>query len=315
MTQREAYKPARKTSLLSYIAKDFARNKYKYLMILPVLVYFVIFSYKPMYGVIIAFKNYRPTLGIAKSRWVGLEHFAHFLTDVYFIRILTNTFLISIYSIFWGFPAPIILALLLNELNKQSFKRTVQTVTYIPHFISIVIICGLIKQYCLTDGLFNDIRVFLGMERLALLQEQRLFRTIYIASGIWQEIGWNSIIYLASLSSIDPQLYEAAEIDGAGRLRQTWHVTLPGIMPTIVMLLILRMGSILGVGYEKILLLYNSTTYATGDVISTYVYRKGLIEADWSYSTAIGLFNSVVNVFFLTTANAISKRISSVGLF
>ena len=190
-----------------------------------------------------------------------------------------------------------------------------QTVTYIPHFISMVVICSIIRQFCLSDGVFNDIGAFFGAQRTALLQKPAYFRTIYVASGIWQEIGWSSIIYLAALTGIDPQLYEAAEIDGANRLRQTWHITLPGIMPTIIMLLILRMGSILGVGYEKILLLYNETIYETADVISTYVYRKGLIEANFSYSTAVGLFNSIINVVFLVGTNLISKKVTDIGLF
>ena len=228
---------------------------------------------------------------------------------------VTNTFLISLYSLLWGFPMPILLALMLNELRSQWFKRTVQTVTYIPHFISLVVICGLIRQFSLSGGVFNDIIAFFGGARTPLLQHPEYFRTIYVASGIWQEVGWSSIIYLAALTGVDPQLYEAAEIDGAGRLRQTWHITLPGILPVIIMLLILQMGSILNVGYEKCLLLYNESTFATADIISTYVYRKGLIDANFSYSTAVGLFNSVVNLLFLSATNWISNRATGIGLF
>ena len=310
--QTPAYK---QLSLGQRIIRDLQRHKWKYILMIPIVVYLILFCYKPMYGLIIAFKNYKPALGFAGSKWVGLKYFKKFFGDYYFFRILRNTFLISLYSILWSFPAPILLALMLNELHNERFKHTVQTVTYIPHFISMVVICSIIRQFCLSDGVFNDIIAFFGGQRTALLQKPGYFRTIYVASGIWQEIGWSSIIYLAALTGIDPQLYEAAEIDGANRLRQTWHITLPGIMPTIIMLLILRMGSILGVGYEKILLLYNETIYETADVISTYVYRKGLIEANFSYSTAVGLFNSVINVIFLVVTNLISKKVTDIGLF
>ena len=306
---------ASRLSLGQRIARDLKRHKWKYILMLPIIAYLILFCYKPMYGLIIAFKNYKPALGFAGSKWVGLKYFKKFFGDYYFFRILRNTFLISLYSILWGFPAPILLALMLNELRNERFKRTVQTVTYIPHFISMVVICSIIRQFCLSDGVFNDSGAFFGAQRTALLQKPGYFRTIYVGSGIWQEVGWGSIIYLAALTGIDPQLYEAAEIDGANRLRQTWHITLPGIMPTIIMLLILRMGSILGVGYEKILLLYNETIYETADVISTYVYRKGLIEANFSYSTAVGLFNSIINVIFLVATNLISKKVTDIGLF
>ena len=306
---------ARRASLGTRIARDLQRHKWKYILMIPILIYLILFCYKPMYGLIIAFKNYKPALGFAGSKWVGLKYFKKFFGDYYFFRILRNTFLISLYSILWGFPAPILLALMLNELRGERFKRTVQTVTYIPHFISMVVICSIIRQFCLSDGVFNDIGAFFGAQRTALLQKPGYFRTIYVASGIWQEIGWSSIIYLAALTGIDPQLYEAAEIDGANRLRQTWHITLPGIMPTIIMLLILRMGSILGVGYEKILLLYNETIYETADVISTYVYRSGLVKMQYSYSTAVGLMNSVINVILLLSANALSRRVSESSLW
>ena len=291
------------------------RDKVLLLFFLPCFIWMLVFCYAPMGGLVIAFEDYKLSKGIWGSKWVGLKYFKKFFGDYYFFRILRNTFLISLYSILWGFPAPIILALMLNELRNERFKRTVQTVTYIPHFISMVVICSIIRQFCLSDGVFNDIGAFFGAQRTALLQKPAYFRTIYVASGIWQEIGWSSIIYLAALTGIDPQLYEAAEIDGANRLRQTWHVTLPGIMPTIIMLLILRMGSILGVGYEKILLLYNETIYETADVISTYVYRTGLVKMQYSYSTAVGLMNSVINVILLLSANALSRRVSESSLW
>jgi putative aldouronate transport system permease protein len=297
------------------LVTDFKRNKWKYLIVLPVVAYFLIFAYKPMYGIIIAFKDYRPAMGIGGSPWAGLKHFETFFSDVNFWRVLKNTLRISISTIVFGFPAPIILALMINEVKNTKFKKVVQTITYLPHFVAIVIICGMIREFCLSDGLFNVIIEFFGGTPSSLLQKPELFTPIYVLSDIWQGIGWNSIIYLAAISGIDQEQYEAARVDGAGRFKQIIHITLPGIMPTVITLLILRMGSILGVGYEKILLLYNPTTYSTADVISTYVYRTGLIGAQWSYSTAVGLFNSLVNVIVLVAANKISKKFSGSGLF
>lgn len=294
--------------------KDFQKNRLKYLMILPVIIYFILFSYKPMYGIIIAFKNYRPTLGFTGSQWVGFSHFKAFFSDIYFPRLLRNTFTISSLSIIFGFPAPIILALLLNELRSNTYKRTVQTITYMPHFISLVVVCGLIKSFSQTNGVFNDVSVFFGGDRSNLLANAKLFYPIYIISGIWQSVGWDSIIYLAALSGIDMEQYEAAHIDGAGKFRQLINITLPGLMPTMTVLFILRMGGILSVGFEKILLLYTPATYDVADVISTYVYRKGILEANYSYSTAIGLFNSIVNVFFLLVTNHISRKVNDYSL-
>ena len=295
--------------------QDFARNKYKYLIFLPVTMYLLLFCYKPMYGAIIAFQKYRPALGILKSQWVGFENFENFFGDFYFARILRNTLLLSCYQLAWGFPLPILFALLLNELKSPRFKRFVQTTSYLPHFISLVVVCSLIKQFSLTKGLFNEIIAFFGGERTPLLQYPNNFRTIYVASEVWQHFGWNSIIYLAALTSIDPALYEAAEIDGAGRLRRALHITIPGLTSTITMMLILNVGGILSLGSEKVLLLYNQATYKTADIISTYTYRKGLIESDFSFSTAVGLFNSAVNVCFLISANLLSKKVTNVGLF
>lgn len=284
-------------------------------MILPVMAYLILFCYKPMYGVIIAFQRFRPGLGIAGSTWVGLDNFARFFKDVNFWKVLRNTFSISFLNILFTFPAPILLALLLNEVKCSWFKRTVQTVSYLPHFIAMVVVCGLINQFCQSDGLINDIIAFFGGERANLMIQQDMFYPIYIISGIWKEIGWSSIIYLAALAAIDQEQYEAARIDGASRLQQMFNITLPGLMPTISMLLVLKLGQVLNIGMEKILLLYNEMTYDVADVISTYVYRKGLIDADFSYSTAIGLFNAVVNIAFLVAANKISKKMGQSGLF
>lgn len=297
------------------IAVDFQKNKVKYVMILPVLIYLFLFCYKPMYGLVIAFQKFRPSAGIEGSPWVGLQNFSRFFNDIYFWRLIKNTFSISLLSIVFAFPVPILLALILNEVQVKWFKRSVQTISYLPHFIAMVVICGLIKNFTQSNGVINDIIVFFGGERSNLLANSSYFYLIYILSGIWQNVGWDSIIYLAALSNIDREQYEAAAMDGAGRLKQMWHITLPGLMPTISMLLVLRLGSVLSVGYEKILLLYQPTTYEVADVISTYVYRKGLIEADFSYSTAVGLFNSVVNVCFLLLGNKISKKMGQSGLF
>jgi len=302
-------------SLKDRIVKDFKRNKVKYYILIPVLIYLILFCYKPMYGIIIAFKNYRPTLGVMASKWVGLQWFESFFGDIYFPRLLRNTFTISMLKLLFTFPSAILLALMLNEVKVAWFGKIVQTVTYLPHFIAMVVMCGLITSFTQTNGLVTNILVAFGMERVNLLSKPEFFYPIYIISEIWKNVGWDSIIFLAALSGIDQEQYEAAKIDGAGRLKQIWYITLPGILPTIVMLLILKMGQVLGVGHEKILLLYQPLTYEVADVISTYSYRKAFVDANYSYSTAIGLFNSVVNIIFLRTANFISKKAGQSGLF
>ncbi len=297
------------------IVQDFKKHKFQYLIILPVLIYFIVFHYKAMYGIIIAFKRYRPTAGIERSPWVGLQNFESFFGDIYFWRILRNTFTISLSTLLFSFPMPILLALILNEVRCSWFKRTVQTISYMPHFISLVVVCGIITQFTLQDGLFSDIIAFFGGERSNLLSRKELFVPIYVISDIWQSIGWNSIIYLAALSGIDQEQYEAAKIDGASRLAQMWYITLPGLIPTIATLLVLRLGQVLSVGQEKILLLYQPLTYEVADVISTYTYRKGLIDSNYSYGTAVGLFNSFINICFLIISNKISKKMGQSGLF
>ncbi|HBY71468.1 MAG TPA: sugar ABC transporter permease [Lachnospiraceae bacterium] len=301
--------------LLYRIKKDMRKNYSLYLLVLPVFIFYLLFKYKPMYGAIIAFKRYTPTLGIEGSPWVGLENFIRFFNSVYFKRLLKNTLLLSVYSLIFGFPAPIILALLLNEVRNNKFKKLTQTVTYLPHFISLIVVTGMIVNFTMTTGVINDIIVFFGGERSPLLQNPHLYRTIYIISDIWQEVGWGSIIYLAALSGVDSQLYEAAMTDGAGKFKQLIYVTLPSIMPTIIVMLILKIGSLMSIGYEKTILLYNPSTYETADIISSYVYRIGLLEQNWSYSTAIGLFNSVINLILLTITNKLSKRLSETSLW
>lgn len=297
------------------IVRDYKRNKELYFMALFGVLYYLLFKYLPMYGAVIAFKDFRPGLGIWGSPWVGAKHFHSFFSSIYFDRLLRNTVLLSVYDILWGFPAPILLALLLNELRNRRYKQVVQTVTYMPHFISLVVICGMVKDFTAYDGLINHLIAQIGGERTVFLQKPEAFRSVYIASGIWQNIGWNSIIYLAALSAVDMELYDAAKIDGASRLMQTLHITLPCIMPTMMILLILKVGNIMSLGYEKIILLYNPTTYETADVISTYVYRRGLLQSEFSFGTAVGLFNSAINFALIITANAISKRFTDSSLW
>lgn len=299
----------------NYILLDIKRNKYIYIMLLVVVVWYVIFCYVPMYGAIIAFKDYSIGRGIFNSPWVGFKHFVSFFSDINFMRVVRNTFLINIYDILWGFPAPIIMALLLNEVRNQYFKKTIQTLSYLPYFISMVVVCGIIVDFTSTNGIINQLLSNFGFEKVNLLSKSEFFRTVYISSGIWQNVGWGSIIYLAALTNISPELYESAVIDGAGRWKQLIHITLPGIASTIIVLLILRMGSIMSVGFEKIILLYNPLTYETADVIASYVYRKGLLNADYSYSTAIGLMNSVINFLFLVVSNWLSRRYTESSLW
>ncbi|MCL2478892.1 MAG: ABC transporter permease subunit [Treponema sp.] len=297
------------------LAKDFQQNKFKYLLILPVLVYFILFSYKPIYGLVIAFQDFRANLGIARSKFVGFRNFVTFFKDPYFFRLLKNTLSISLLSILFGFPAPILLAILLNEIKNVAFKRTVQTITYMPYFISMVVVAGLIRNYTTRDGIFAQIAMFFGGDGKNYLMFPQYFYPIYIISDIWQYIGWNSIIYLAAITGIDQEQYEAAIIDGAGRFRRIFSVTLPNLLPIIMVLFILRMGGILNVGFEKIILLYNANIYSVSDVISSFVYRRGIIDAAYSYATAVGLFNSVINILFLFTANTLSRKYTELGLF
>ncbi len=297
------------------LRRDWIRNRSLYIMVIPVLLFYLLFHYKPMYGAIIAFKDYTPALGVAKSPWVGFANFTRFFKSVYFVRLIKNTILLSVYNLIFGFPAPIILALLLNEVRNKHFKNITQTITYLPHFISLIVVTGMLTDFSMTSGLFNDIIAFFGGERSPLLQNPKLYRTMYVASGIWQQVGWGSIIYLSALAGVDQQLYEAASIDGAGKWKQLLNVTLPGIAPTIIIMLIMRMGSLMNMGYEKTILLYNPSTYDTADIISSYIYRVGLLEQDWSYSTAVGLFNSVINFGLLIFTNKMSKKYSETSLW
>ncbi|MCI9542131.1 MAG: sugar ABC transporter permease [Lachnospiraceae bacterium] len=284
------------------------------LMLLPIL-YYIIFCYGPMYGVLIAFKDYKIAKGVWASPWVGFKWFEKFLTDAYFWKLVRNTLLLNIYGLLWGFPIPIILALMLNEVSNSKFKRVVQTVSYLPHFISTVVICGMLINFLSLDGLINQLLAALGLQKIQFLMQPKWFRTIFTASGIWQSCGWTSIIYLAALTSVDQQLIEAAHIDGANRFQRILHVTIPAITPTISIMLIMQLGRLMTLGYEKIILLYNGSTYETADTIATYVYRRGILNADYSYSTAVGLFQTVVGVILLVTANKVSNKLSETSLW
>ena len=277
-------------------------------MLVPVAAFYLIFHYIPMGGAIVAFQDYKPALGFFKSSWVGFQHFRDFLGGPYVFRLIRNTLLLNIYHIIFGFPAPILLALFINEINHKFYKKIVQTISYMPHFVSLVVICGLLQTFCRTDGLFNDFLGIFGAERTNLLARSELFRAIFVSSGIWQQIGWGSIIYLATLSAVDPNLYEAAAIDGAGCIRRMIHISFPSLVPVVTVQLIMRLGNILTQGFEKIILLYSPLIYETSDVISSYVYRRGLIQMDYSFGSAVGIFNSIVNLTILILANQVARK-------
>jgi putative aldouronate transport system permease protein len=269
-----------------------------------------------MYGVQIAFKNFIPTLGIWGSPWVGFKHFKTFFDSYYFWLLIKNTVGISLYSLIVGFPAPVILALMLNEIKNNKFKKTVQTVTYAPYFISNVIMVGIILAFLSpSTGVVNEAIKAIGLKPIFFMAKSSLFKSIYVLTGVWQGAGWGSIIYLAALAGIDPQLHEAAIIDGASRLQRLWHINVQGILPTMVIILILNTGSIMNVGFEKVFLMQNSINLEASEVISTYVYKAGLLNAQYSYSAAVGLFNSVINFIVLITVNSIARRVNETSLW
>jgi putative aldouronate transport system permease protein len=310
-----ASSPFSQKSFGKRLVRDIIVNRELYFIFLPVLLYYVLFNYLPMYGASIAFKNYTPSSGISGSPWVGFAHFMSFFESHYFLTLLRNTLLLSLSSLVLGFPAPIILALLLNEIRSKRFARTVQTITYMPHFISLVVICGMILQFTRDDGVITYLLGFFGYPQQTILNSPNAFMPVYVLSGIWQEVGWGSIINLASLAGIDQELYEAAAIDGASRFKRVLHITLPGILPTIVIMFIMRAGRIMSLGADKVILLYNPAIYETSDVIASYVYRRGIIGTDWSFSSAVGLFNSVVNFILVIAVNQISRKVNETSLW
>lgn len=287
-----------------------------YVMVLPALIYILIFAYRPMYGIVIAFKDFKLRAGVMGSAWVGVKHFQRLFGSYWFPIIIRNTLTLSTLSLAVGFPIPIMLAILMNEVSGEGVRRVFQTISYAPHFITTVVLCGMVALFLSqSNGIVNKLIVGLGGQRVSFMQDAVYFKWIYVISGIWQGMGWNSIIYFASLSGLDKSNLEAAEIDGASRLQKIWHINLPHLLPTITILLILQCGSLLSVGYEKVYLLQTSPNLSGSEVISTYVYKVGLEQADFSFSTAVGLFNSVCNATILLLANFISKAASQTSLF
>ena len=312
-----AMRKRKRNSLGQRLIREFVKYKWVYVLMLPVLAYYVLFKYLPMTKMVIAFQKFNIFRGIENSPWVGLDNFVKFfqLKDCW--RIIRNTLLLNFYSILFAFPAPIVLALMLNEVKQPRLKKTMQTVSYMPHFISMVVVCGLIRNFCSSEGVINTVvKIFNpSWSSPNLLDRAELYRTIHIVSGIWQNMGWDSIIYLATLSGIDPQLYEAAYIDGASRMRRILHVTLPGLTPIIIVKLIMRLGNIFEVAREKILLLYNPLTYETADTISTYMYRYGLLESNYSMGAAVGVFNSIISITILVAVNTFFRRFTEESLW
>ena len=301
--------------LKSPFFKGIRRSSWLYLIFAIPFLYYIIFHYAPLYGIILAFKDFQIMKGIMGSPWAGFTHFQKFIFEPYFWKLVRNTLLISVYSLLWGFPVPIILAIFINEVRGKKFKKFIQNVSYLPHFISTVVVCGMIVNILSTDGLFDQLIRLFGSTPEKWLMEPRYFRTIYVVSGIWQSSGWTSIIYLAALSMVDEQLYEAALIDGANKGQRIWYITLPSLMPTISVMLLMNLGRLMSVGYEKVLLLYTGATYETADIISTYVYRRGILQADFSYSIAVGTFQMIISMILIVSSNFISRKLSETSLW
>lgn len=305
---------AEKRTKLGYI-RDIKKNRVLYLLAIPIILYFFIFNYLPMFGLVIAFENFKPVLGVFKSAWVGLENFKEFFGGPNFLVILRNTLVINGLGLFIGFPLSIIFALLIDEIKLTKFKKTVQTISYLPYFVSMVVIAGLVIDFCSNNGIITEIFVnVLNIKRENLLQNPNYFWAINLLSDIWQGLGYGSIIFIAAITNVSTELHEAATIDGAGRLRRAWNITIPSIMPTIVMMLVLRCGLMMQVGGEKILLLYNPSIYATSDVIATHVQRFGIEKMLYGYSAAVGLFNSIVGTILLLVSNGISKKLTDTSV-
>lgn len=310
----------RAPAIAGVIGRDFRRNRCLYLMLLPVVAFYLLFCYFPMYGAFMAFQDYNLSLGVWRSPIAAdgpFSHFARFVQGPYFARVTLNTLYLNLLSLVFGFPAPIIFALLIGELGNRRFKRTVQTISYLPFFISMVVVAGIIFDFTRYDGVITYLshRWFGAPENVNLLARGRFYRPIYVFSDIWQGLGFNSIIYISAISGINPELYEAAYMDGAGRWRKLLHVTLPGLAPTITIMFILAIGNLMGTNLEKVLLLYSPSVYDVADVISSYVYRQGIVQAQFSYSSAVGLLNSAINFLILLAANGLSRRLSDTSLF
>ena len=301
---------------ISPVAKYIRQYWQVWVFLLPTIVYYIVFHYFPMYGLQIAFKDFVPVKGIMGSPWVGLKHFQRFVTGPFFKEIVWNTIALSLYSLVVGFPLPILFAVMLNYQRNKVFKKVVQTVSYAPHFISTVVMVGMLMlMLSPTSGIVNHMITALGGKAINFMGSANLFRHIYVWSGIWQEMGYSSIIYIGALTAINPELHEAAMVDGATIWKRIWHIDIPGIMPTIVILLIMRTGSLLGVGFEKVYLMQNTVNSKYSEVISTYVYKMGLSRAQYSFGSAVGMFNSVINFVILTVVNTIAGKVGSSSLF
>ncbi|NQX48017.1 sugar ABC transporter permease [Paenibacillus tritici] len=297
------------------LIRQIARRYDLYLMLLIPITWYLVFHYGPLYGLQIAFKNFNPGKGILGSSWVGFEHFQRFFDSYYFWRLLWNTLSINLFSLLIAFPVPILLALLINEIGSKRYSKLLQNVTYIPHFISVVVIVGILTVLLSPSGPVNMLIQALGRTPTRFMESAAWFKTIFISSNIWQNMGWQSIIYIAALSGINPQLYEAAKMDGASRIRRIWHVSLPGIVPVIVILLILDIGQFMNIGFEKILLMQNNLNLESSDVISTFVYTTGILKGEYSYTAAIGLFNSLINLTLLLLVNRFARKTSDTSLW
>lgn len=305
-----------KKSYLAYVKKRFRLDWQLYIFLLPAIIYFILFHYIPIYGVQIAFKDFIEVKGITGSPWVGFEHFERFFSSYQFWNLLKNTILLSLYSLLWSFPCPIILAMLLNQVQNSRFKKLVQTVTYAPHFISVVVLVGMLQLFLSPSiGFVNNIIKLLGGDAIPFLSDPKWFRTIYIGSGIWQGTGWGAIIYIAALAGVSPELYDAAKVDGATRFQIIKNIDFPSILPTAVILLIMNAGSIMNVGFQKVFLMQNDQNARISEVISTYTYKLGLVQTQYSYSAAVGLFNSVVNIILLTIVNFVAKKVTETSLW
>ena len=301
---------------MNRFAKVLLQDRYLWLLAVPAIVYYFLFHYLPMYGLVIAFKDFSPFLGILRRPWAGFVWFEQFFTSIHFVRTVRNTLLLNLYGFFFNFTVPIIFALLLNEVHNRVFRRWVQTISYIPHFVSIVVVVGLINSmFNSENGLVNTVLGRMGMETVPFLIMPGWFRPLYIGSDIWQHFGWRAIIYLAALTAIDQEQYDAAWVDGANRWPQLRFITLPGIAPTIIILMILYVGQMMSVGFEKILLMYGPGTYETADVISTFVYRRGITGGDYSFAAAAGLFNSVINLTLILMVNRLSRQLTGTSLW
>jgi len=305
-----------KRSWLSQLVKDVKRDKFLYLLLLPFVIWFIFFKYRPMWGLQIAFKDFSLFKGIAASDWIGLEHFKEFLGSQYFGRVFRNTIMISLYSILICFPAPIILAILINEVKHLRFKKAVQTLTNLPHFISIVVVASILTTFLSpSSGMVNIFLDKLGFDKIYFLTKPEYFRGIFTGMNLWKDTGYSSIVYITAIAGIDQTMYEAAKIDGANKWQQITRITIPGILPTIIIMLIMKIGNIMTVGYEAIILLYQPATYETADVISTYVYRSGLLDGRYDYATAVGLFNGIIALILVVSANTLSKRMTETSLW